>query len=785
MLEFGSGDFSLTGRLESEGDSGEGHFSRNTSRLMVKAGESAVVDFDENVPLRFGANLNSAGIRPTGDLRNEGLIIAEDLNVIGSGVLTNDGIIRVERLLRLSSTSGTETGFVSNLGIVDLTQDTSNSIRMRAGGVFTNETGGVVLLDEVGILGENGVTTPEFVNRGVLRAPNGGGVRVFFEQSGSPDALVESEQGTLSFTRDARFESGVLRSRNRILFSEDVILGDVGVELVNGGELLFQGTTAGSTADTYILGSDLEPTGDGVVRFTGGKLVPESGNGSLAINAGGNTRFVQSGGEVGQPGGTLGNRGVFEQTLGLVQGSFVNRGEFSSRGDIEGEFTNLGQFDLITGRIGGQYTNGELASPALGMMTVSGAARLVDDAVLTNLNEILITGSLGLENRAQLNLQRGRVVVDSSGSIAGVPGAADHELSVGADGELIWNTGGSVTVDRVTLNGGKLKARAGSFVNLVPDQLTLNGGSIEVEEGGRFVLRGAPGGTGPTRLVADGELTFDLINTSVPAAVTVPVGGEVTGSGSVEGLLTVDGALNPGGSLEIDGSLTQSDTSTTTIDVSINGADQVVVEGAVALDGALNLNVSALSPLAPGQNLTLISGTSVTGTFDQVTGLQSPALSVGQSLEIVYLPTKVELALTATATNFQTWSEGVFNAAQLADQSISGPHADPDEDGVSNIFEFIGGTSPTIDGDVFSFTFELVPSSTPGEVNTRYTIPVSPGRIGFDIEVLSLGDLSNPNDDQVVPHTGIFNLIDSILILGSDQSAVAGTEFQRLRATLR
>lgn len=707
MLEFGSGDFSLTGRLESEGDSGEGHFSRNTSRLMVKAGESAVVDFDENVPLRFGANLNSAGIRPTGDLRNEGLIIAEDLNVIGSGVLTNDGIIRVERLLRLSSTSGTETGFVSNLGIVDLTQDTSNSIRMRAGGVFTNETGGVVLLDEVGILGEN------------------------------------------------------------------------------GGELLFQGTTAGSTADTYILGSDLEPTGDGVVRFTGGKLVPESGNGSLAINAGGNTRFVQSGGEVGQPGGTLGNRGVFEQTLGLVQGSFVNRGEFSSRGDIEGEFTNLGQFDLITGRIGGQYTNGELASPALGMMTVSGAARLVDDAVLTNLNEILITGSLGLENRAQLNLQRGRVVVDSSGSIAGVPGAADHELSVGADGELIWNTGGSVTVDRVTLNGGKLKARAGSFVNLVPDQLTLNGGSIEVEEGGRFVLRGAPGGTGPTRLVADGELTFDLINTSVPAAVTVPVGGEVTGSGSVEGLLTVDGALNPGGSLEIDGSLTQSDTSTTTIDVSINGADQVVVEGAVALDGALNLNVSALSPLAPGQNLTLISGTSVTGTFDQVTGLQSPALSVGQSLEIVYLPTKVELALTATATNFQTWSEGVFNAAQLADQSISGPHADPDEDGVSNIFEFIGGTSPTIDGDVFSFTFELVPSSTPGEVNTRYTIPVSPGRIGFDIEVLSLGDLSNPNDDQVVPHTGIFNLIDSILILGSDQSAVAGTEFQRLRATLR
>ncbi len=52
------------------------------------------------------------------------------------------------------------------------------------------------------------------------------------------------------------------------------------------------------------------------------------------------------------------------------------------------------------------------------------------------------------------------------------------------------------------------------------------------------------------------------------------------------------------------------------------------------------------------------------------------------------------------AESFGTWSHLYFTPAQLADTTVSGPDADPDGDGVSNLLEFAFNLDPTFAGPV-------------------------------------------------------------------------------------
>ena len=48
---------------------------------------------------------------------------------------------------------------------------------------------------------------------------------------------------------------------------------------------------------------------------------------------------------------------------------------------------------------------------------------------------------------------------------------------------------------------------------------------------------------------------------------------------------------------------------------------------------------------------------------------------------------------------FDQWVQGNFSAPEQADPTVSGPNADPDGDGWSNLFEFAFGSAPTINGN--------------------------------------------------------------------------------------
>ena len=97
---------------------------------------------------------------------------------------------------------------------------------------------------------------------------------------------------------------------------------------------------------------------------------------------------------------------------------------------------------------------------------------------------------------------------------------------------------------------------------------------------------------------------------------------------------------------------------------------------------------------------------------------------------------------TATVTiraPFLTWKNARFTAAELADDNISGPAADPDEDDTANEHEYIFGTDPktgelpllpviTVSGPSATLTFTARQATGPGYAGrTRlYTIETTP-----------------------------------------------------------
>lgn len=46
------------------------------------------------------------------------------------------------------------------------------------------------------------------------------------------------------------------------------------------------------------------------------------------------------------------------------------------------------------------------------------------------------------------------------------------------------------------------------------------------------------------------------------------------------------------------------------------------------------------------------------------------------------------------AGTFATWADDEFDSAEMNDRAVSGPNADPDKDGMSNLLEYALGTDP-------------------------------------------------------------------------------------------
>jgi hypothetical protein len=68
--------------------------------------------------------------------------------------------------------------------------------------------------------------------------------------------------------------------------------------------------------------------------------------------------------------------------------------------------------------------------------------------------------------------------------------------------------------------------------------------------------------------------------------------------------------------------------------------------------------------------------------------------------------------------SYPVWQAGYFNSVERADNAISGPNADPDGDGVSNLFEFAAGTRPDRDNSGQQPNITLLPGAGGAQLRT-------------------------------------------------------------------
>ena len=110
--------------------------------------------------------------------------------------------------------------------------------------------------------------------------------------------------------------------------------------------------------------------------------------------------------------------------------------------------------------------------------------------------------------------------------------------------------------------------------------------------------------------------------------------------------------------------------------------------------------------------------------------------------------------LTTQATPYSLWQASHFTAAELADPAVSGFAADPDGDGLDNLFEYALGSDPFVAGSGGRFAAGLAPDNgteyltvtalkNPAATDVRFSAEVSADLAGWtnDVTVL-LNDLT-------------------------------------------
>ncbi|MEM9280555.1 MAG: hypothetical protein AAGA96_01905 [Verrucomicrobiota bacterium] len=230
----------------------------------------------------------------------------------------------------------------------------------------------------------------------------------------------------------------------------------------------------------------------------------------------------------------------------------------------------------------------------------------------------------------------------------------------------------------------------GNFVNEIEGELILRS-RANLSFAGNFENRGM--------MLVSGSSQFSCAGTFTQA-------GNLIGSGNiVAGVFQNQASVSPGSSpgvLSVTGSFEQ--TSTGSLQMEIGGQavgtehDQLAASGSVVLGGELLLCLIDDFVPVDGQSFTIVTGSSVTGTFSSVdiTGVGGRT-----TFDVVYEPTQVRVvARDLSVSTYAAWQQAFFSPGH----PDSGPGADPDEDGWNNFMEYAFGLRPgKHDADPVSF----------------------------------------------------------------------------------
>ena len=249
-------------------------------------------------------------------------------------------------------------------------------------------------------------------------------------------------------------------------------------------------------------------------------------------------------------------------------------------------------------------------------------------------------------------------LVDVGTMAAGLVSGSEGQAAVRGVGSLLrvrdhlWLGGGSAGPGGL----GTVSADSGGVINVLhtggvnPALTTIyaGGGKVSLAAGGSLVTTGSVSNAGQI-ILDDGQV--EALNVSMPTT------GVLTGSGRLITMLQSNGSVDPGsavapiGTFEIEGNYLEFGSGRIFVDLGYDGngspaCDLLTVSGPVTLAGALELRTDPLSPPPPGAVYTIVTGTSVTGTFSTV-GWNGNSPMAGEA-QVIYLPGAVQVVVAGS-----------------------------------------------------------------------------------------------------------------------------------------
>ena len=812
VVEFISGNHILGGSFTSSGN-GEAHSTSTFAQFQVPMNSSASFGFIPGAPFIAGTNNADPLFDLAGSLTNTDTMHIAGMRLKGSGAFKNKGtcIVLANGLLEISEIGGAASGLLQNNGGFAL-MSANAGVRIQENGLFLNNEaggpdadpiGGTLLFSDGGNFVTNDTSTATHLRNLALiqHASGNSSIAVNFDQ---PSLLAETrvEKGSLTLTKMANFNAGRLASHylefgtnptpSRLNINGPSINGGLTLDLMNGGQVQYGGFNVDHQLSGTLFGQ-----GNGECRLVGGLMRPMTGSTNGGFNFTQNTLFRMTGGLMGSLDGPLGNVGNFTMQGGTIQGSFNNGtlAEFTQTGGtVQGVYTNNGTYEWNSGTIGGMFSNGTAVTVDSGFVNLrtNTTKLLAAGATFDTWNEVnhFDSGALQMQTNSKLTVKDGVYKFHSTGTVSS-NFTSGTKIRIDPTGE-IRKTGTTVGGPNLTCDifdsRGTITVDAGGLL-ISSDPININGGTARVDAGATLQLSREPQGTGFESIVANGLLRINSTGGGSRADYPQASGQTLTGTGTARLNLLQSGTVAPGaspGTLTVDGDLVQSATAITEIEIGGTAAGQFdvinVLDDATVAGMFMVTFTDGFAPQIGDQFavVTSTSGVTLGSLAIQVTN----APFIGEAFTAAVVGNDLILTWTKTGQSFEDWKASKFNATQLADENISGPAADPDLDGIANLFEFIFGFEPLTSNSGHPIEFQLVNNGTPGQEVPRFEIAVATSISGFHLEVDLLDLTQNPR--VVTPLSAEQDMsAPAGMIVLEGAAAVPIRQFYQIRANTR